>query len=159
MRRSPTPALLATIVLTGFLGCQAPTHNARPGVHTDAPASTKAADEVTSYYLEIVSNDVEALCAVYEAVHQLSFGPEDPDLGQARVAVMPDGSLLGIRAPMADHEKPTMRTYITVEDIESAAKKAEESGALIAYPPTKQGDRGTFAIFIQGEVEHGLWQR
>ena len=33
--------------------------------------------------------------------------------------------------------------------------KAEEAGAIIAYPPTRQGERGTFAIFIHGDVEHG----
>jgi hypothetical protein len=31
--------------------------------------------------------------------------------------------------------------------------------AAIAYPPTRQGQRGTFAIVIQGDVQHGLWQR
>jgi hypothetical protein len=40
-----------------------------------------------------------------------------------------------------------------------SVKKAEDSGALIAYPPTRPGQRGTFAIVIQGDVQHGLWQR
>ena len=52
-----------------------------------------------------------------------------------------------------------MRMYLSVEDIQQAATKAEESGATLAYPPTRQGDHGTFAIVIQGGVEHGLWQR
>ena len=30
---------------------------------------------------------------------------------------------------------------------------------MIAYPPTRQGNQGTFAIVIKGDVEHGLWQR
>jgi hypothetical protein len=51
-----------------------------------------------------------------------------------------------------------MRTYVAVEDIQHAVKEAEEHGATIAYPPTRQGQRGTFAIVIQGDVEHGLWQ-
>ena len=111
------------------------------------------------HYLEIVTNDVDALCATYEHVHGLSFGPEDPDLGQARVAVRPDGSLVGIRRPLAEHEQPTMRTYLEVVDIQRAVEEAENAGAVIAYPPTRQGKRGTFAIFIHGDVEHGLWQR
>ncbi|MGZ6511244.1 MAG: VOC family protein, partial [Actinomycetota bacterium] len=85
--------------------------------------------------------------------------PPDPDLGQARVASRGDGTLLGIRKPLAAHEHPIMRTYLAVEDIQQAVKKAEERGATIAYPPTRQGARGTFAIVIQGGVEHGLWQR
>jgi predicted enzyme related to lactoylglutathione lyase len=111
------------------------------------------------HYLEIVSNDVDTLTALYQRMHGLSFGPPDPDLGQARVATQPDGTLLGIRKPLAAHEQPIMRTYLAVEDIQEAVQKAEEHGATIAYPPTTQGQRGTFAIVIQGDVQHGLWQR
>ena len=114
---------------------------------------------MATHYLEIVSDDMDALCALYERVHAVSFGAEDPDLGQARVAVLSDGSLLGIRKPLAENERPIMRTYLEVVDIEKAAAEAEGSGAIIAYPPTRQGERGTFAILIQGDVEHGLWQR
>jgi predicted enzyme related to lactoylglutathione lyase len=111
------------------------------------------------HYLEIVSNDVDALTALYQHTQGLSFGPPDPDLGQARVATQADGALVGIRAPLAAHEQPIMRMYFAVEDIQQAVKKAEESGAIIAYPPTRQGNQGTFAIVILGDVEHGLWQR
>ena len=110
------------------------------------------------HYLEIVSNDGDTLTGLYQRIHGLSFGPPDPDLGQARVATQADGALIGIRKPLAAHEQPIMRTYLAVEDIEQAVKKAEDSGATIAYPPTRQGNRGTFAIVIQGDVEHGLWQ-
>jgi predicted enzyme related to lactoylglutathione lyase len=92
-------------------------------------------------------------------MHGLSFGPPDPDLGQARVATQADGALVGIRKPLATHEQPIMRTYVAVKDIQQALKEAEESGAAIAYPATRQGNRGTFAIVIQGNLEHGLWQR
>jgi predicted enzyme related to lactoylglutathione lyase len=111
------------------------------------------------HYLEIVSNDVDNLTALYQRVHGLSFGPPDADLGQARVATQADGTLVGVRKPLAAHEQPIMRTYVTVEDIQQAVKRAEDSGATVAYPPTRQGQRGTFAIVIQGNVEHGLWQR
>ncbi len=92
-------------------------------------------------------------------MHGLSFGPPDPDLGEARVATLADGTLVGIRKPLAAHEQPIMRTYLAVEDIEQAVKKAEEHGATVAYPPTRQGQRGTFAILFQGGVQLGLWQR
>jgi predicted enzyme related to lactoylglutathione lyase len=111
------------------------------------------------HYLEIVSNDVDIVAGLYQHMHGLSFGPPDPDLGQARVATQADGALVGIRNPLAAHEQPIMRAYLAVEDIEQAIKKAEESGATIAYPPTRQGNHGTFAIVIQGDAEHGLWQR
>jgi predicted enzyme related to lactoylglutathione lyase len=114
---------------------------------------------MAAHYVEIVSNDVDALTALYQCTQGLSFGPPDPDLGQARVATQADGALVGIRKPLAAHEQPIMRTYFAVEDIQQAVKKAEGSGATIAYPPTRQGNQGTFAIVIQGDVEHGLWQR
>jgi predicted enzyme related to lactoylglutathione lyase len=111
------------------------------------------------HYLEIVTNDVDIQIALYERVHGLSFGPPQPDLGQARVATRTDGTLVGIRRPLAAHEQPIMRTYLEVEDIQQAVKAAEAAGAMIAYPPTQQGSWGTFAILFQGEVQHGLWQR
>jgi predicted enzyme related to lactoylglutathione lyase len=111
------------------------------------------------HYLEIVSNDVDALTALYKRIHGLSFGPPDADLGQARVATRADGTLVGIRKPLAAHEQSIVRTYLEVEDIEQAVKKAEDAGATIAYGPTLQGQRGTFAIVIHGDVQHGLWQR
>ena len=111
------------------------------------------------HYLEIVSNDVDTLTALYQRMHGLSFGPPDPDLGQAQVATRADGTLVGSRKPLAAHEQPIMRTYLAVEDIQHAVKIAENSGATIACPPTQQGQRGTFAIVIQGDVQHGLWQR
>lgn len=111
------------------------------------------------HYLEIVSDNVDALTALFRDLHGLSFGPPDPDLGQARVATRESGTLVGIRTPLADHETPIMRTYVEVDDIHEAVRKAEEAGAVTAYPPTLQGQRGTFAIVFHGGVQLGLWQR
>ena len=111
------------------------------------------------HYLEIVCHDVAEQTAALERVHGLSFGPPVADLGQARVAEAPDGSLIGVRAPLAEHEQPIIRTYLEVEDMARAVEEAEAAGAVIAYPPTQQGDTGTWAIYILGDVQIGLWQR
>ena len=111
------------------------------------------------HYLEIVSNDAGSLIELYQRVHGISFGPPDPHLGQARVATQADGALIGIRRPLAAHEQPIVRTYLAVDDIERAVREAEAAGAITAYAPTRQGQRGTFAILIHGDVQHGLWQR
>lgn len=111
------------------------------------------------HYMEIVSRDVAAQCATMEQVHGLSFGSPVADLGQARVAEASDGSLIGVRAPMAAHEQPIIRTYLEVEDIAGAVEKAAAAGAVIAYPPTQQGDTGTWAIYILDDVQVGLWQQ
>jgi len=114
---------------------------------------------MAAHYLEIVCHDVDATTALYQRMHGLSFGPPDPDLGQARVATSEDGSLVGIRKPLAAHEQPIVRTYLVVEDIARAVEAAAAGGAMVAYGPTPQGQRGTFAIVIQGDLQHGLWQR
>ncbi|MCH9686469.1 MAG: hypothetical protein K0V04_33860 [Deltaproteobacteria bacterium] len=113
---------------------------------------------MTVKYLEIVTNEVDATCELYESIHGVRFDQPDADLGQARAARKADGTVIGIRAPLADHEGPTVRAYLAVEDIHEAVKTAQERGAMLAYPPTKQGEHGTFAIMIQGEIQHGLWQ-
>jgi predicted enzyme related to lactoylglutathione lyase len=110
-------------------------------------------------YLEIVTDDVDTLVGLYERVHGVRFAAAEPDLGHARVARQQDGTLIGIRKPLAVHEHPITRTYLAVDDIQQAVKDAEGAGAMVAYAPTRQGDQGVFAIVIQGGVEHGLWQR
>ena len=70
-----------------------------------------------------------------------------------------DGSLVGIRKPLAAHEQPIVRTYLAVDDIQRAVDEAGKGGAMVAYGPTRQGQRGTFAILLHGGVQHGLWQR
>ena len=110
------------------------------------------------HYLEVVANDVDATVKLYETAHGVEFGPEVADLGNARVASQSNGTLVGVRKPMASHESPTMRTYLAVENIEDAVKRAEASGAMVAYPPTRQGDAGMFAIVIMDNVQHGFWQ-
>lgn len=111
------------------------------------------------HYLEIVCRDVAAQCAALERIHRLSFGPPVADLGQARVAEAPDGSRIGVRAPLAAHEQPIVRAYFEVDDIAAAVKEAEAAGAVIAYPPTRQGETGTWAIYFLGDAQIGLWQR
>jgi len=110
------------------------------------------------HYLEFVCPDVDAQCAVLEASLGLTFGSPVPDLGKARVAEGPDGTQVGVRAPLADHEEPVVRPYMAVDDIEQAVSEAESKGAVVAYPPTQQGDTGTWAIYMMGGVQIGLWQ-
>ena len=100
-----------------------------------------------------------AQCAALERVLGVSFGSSVADLGQARVAETPGGTRIGVRAPLAEHEKPTIRAYLAVDDIAKAIQAAEAAGGQVAYPPTKQGDTGTWAIYFLGDVQMGLWQR
>lgn len=60
---------------------------------------------------------------------------------------------------MRDSEDPVVRPYLLVDDIAAAVKAAEEAGAMVAMPPTEIPGQGTFAIYVQGGIQHGLWQR
>ena len=148
MMRSRTVCnVLATAALVLLAGCHA---MGEPG---------PKGSNLRIHYLEIVCPDVTKQCATLERLHGLSFGPPVADLGEARVAKAADGSLIGVRAPLAAHEQPVTRTYLEVADIARAIKEAEAAGAEVAYPPTQQGDTGTWAIYFLDDVQIGLWQR
>jgi len=111
------------------------------------------------HYLEIVTEDVDAVCATYAAANGVKFGEPDGGLGHARTASLPGGGLVGVRAPMHETEEPVVRPYWLVDDIAAAFAAAVDAGAQVAHPPMEIPDRGTFAIFIQGGVHHGLWKK
>ncbi len=110
------------------------------------------------HYLEIVASDVDAVCAAYEAAHGITFGSADPLLEGARTAPLPDGGSIGVRGPLRDTEEPVVRPYWLVDDIEAALEAATQQGAFVAHAPLEIQGKGTFAIYIQGDVDHGLWQ-
>jgi predicted enzyme related to lactoylglutathione lyase len=110
------------------------------------------------HYMEIVTSDVDAVRAAYEAAHGIKFLSADPLLGGARTAPRPDGGSIGVRGPLRDTEEPVVRPYWLVDDIDAALAAASKQGALVAHPPLEIPGKGTFAIYIQGDVHHGLWQ-
>jgi predicted enzyme related to lactoylglutathione lyase len=111
------------------------------------------------HYLEIVTEEVDAVCAAYAAMNGVQFGKPDAGLGSARTAALPGGGLVGVRAPMHEAEEPVVRPYWLVDDIEAAVAAAVEAGGKVAHPPMEIPGHGRFAIYIQGGVHHGLWQR
>jgi predicted enzyme related to lactoylglutathione lyase len=110
------------------------------------------------HYLEIVTTDVETVCTLYSNMHGVAFGDADQALGGARTARLANGGMFGVRAPMHAGEKPVVRPYILVDDIEAAVAAAAKSGAEIAVPPMGIPGHGTCAIVIQRGMEAGLWQ-
>jgi predicted enzyme related to lactoylglutathione lyase len=110
------------------------------------------------YYLEIVTKEVEAVCAAYAAATGEPFGKPDAGLGNARTAALPGRGMVGVRAPLSDTEEPVVRPYWLVDDIEAAVAVAVAAGGVVAHPPLEIPGHGTFAIYIQGGVHHGLWQ-
>jgi predicted enzyme related to lactoylglutathione lyase len=111
------------------------------------------------HYLEVVTKQVDAVCAAYAAANGVRFGEPDAELGNARTAALQGGGMVGVRAPMHETEEPVVRPYWLVDDIEATLAAAVKAGGEVAHPPMEIPGRGTFAIYIQGDIHHGLWQR
>ena len=110
------------------------------------------------HYLEIVTEEVDAACAAYAAANGVEFGEPDAGLGNARTTALAGGGLVGVRAPLHETEEPVVRPYWLVHDVEAAVAAAVEAGGVVAHPPMEIPGHGTFAIYIQGGIHHGLWQ-
>jgi predicted enzyme related to lactoylglutathione lyase len=137
------------------LGCS-PDQDKSNGLPVDEKADTANAMKIQ--YLEIVTTDIDAACALYSQMHGAVFGEADQNLGGARTARLASGGMLGIRAPLRPTEKPVVRPYILVEDIKASVAAAAKSGAEIAMEPTEIAGHGQFAIVMHGGIESGLWQ-
>ncbi len=159
-------ASLALPLLAGLpLGC-APSEDgnssendtADKGGATESKISSHTGADMKVQYLEIVSPDAEAICASYQQMLGLEFGEPNAGFGNARIADLPTGGMLGVRAPLREDEGPVVRPYYLVEDIDASVAKAAEAGAEIAMPPMEMPGHGKFAVFIHGGIEQGFWQ-
>ena len=156
---APAIRFALTVLPLTLVLCACNTTDTRTQLH---PADqTQAAEEEKAMlvqYLEIVTPDVDVTCSVLAKMHGVSFGQPDAGRGNARTAALKDGGRIGVRAPMAEHEDPTVRPYMLVDDIEIAVSAAQAAGGQIAMPPTEIPGGGKFAIYILGGIQHGLWQ-
>ena len=145
------PAMaVCTLSTTEPMVCQ---DQSAPGVQ-----GSKTEKAIQVQYLEIVTPDVDAMCGTLEKLHGVRFSNPEAELGNARTAALEGGGLIGVRAPMREDEEPVVRPYVLVDDIDAAVEAATAAGAEIAMPPMEIPDQGKFAIYIQGGIQHGLWQ-
>ncbi len=124
----------------------------------DGGEAQNGAQEMKVHYLEIVTRDVNAVCAAYASVHNVQFGEPDAGLGNARTARLAGGGLVGVRAPLREDEEPVVRPYWLVDDIHAAVAAAVQAGGQVAHPPMEIPGHGTFAIYHEGGNDHGFWQ-
>lgn len=151
-----------------FGGCQQSTENANDEEATQSNETDNTVVESSDQkdegemmkiqYLEIVTPEFEALCKQYSAIHGITFGEPEPNLGNARVAKLEGGGSLAIRGPLREDETPVIRPYMLVENLEESVAAATEAGAEIAIPKMEIPGHGTIAVVIQGGIECGLWQ-
>ena len=56
-------------------------------------------------------------------------------------------------------EEPVVRPYVLVDDVETAVEAARDAGGQIAMTATEIPGGGRFAIYFQGGIQYGLWER
>jgi len=144
------PALAGTLLVLGLA--------LAPWALAD-PQDKKKTDSMQVYYLEVVTKDVDQVCAAYSAAGGVTFGKPDAGLGGARTAPLAGGGMLGVRAPLRPTEAPIVRPYWLVKDIKAAVAAAQKAGGQVAVEPTEIPGHGKFAIYLQGGVDHGLWEK
>ena len=113
---------------------------------------------MTVQYLEIVTPEVDATCEALSKAHGIAFGDPVAEFGNARTADLVGGGRIGVRGPLREDETPVVRPYILVTDIGASLDAAKAAGGVVALPPMDIPGQGTFAIYILGGIEHGLWQ-
>ena len=116
------------------------------------------AENLHIHYLEVVTSDVEKVCASYSQTLGVSFSDAVAEFGNARTAALSNGGTIGVRAPMHDAEVPVTRSYYLVEDIDKSVEDASKTGAKIAVPVMEIPGRGKCAILMYGAIQSGLWQ-
>ncbi len=109
-------------------------------------------------YLEIVTPDVKGTIAVFTASNGAAFSNPIAELGNARVAQMPGGGRISVRAPLHDAEDPVTRTYFLTDDIDAATERAVAAGAELAHPVMDIPGQGKFSIIFHGGNQFGYWQ-
>lgn len=146
----PTARIRSIPLLLALASAGCAVHDAR---------DPEAEEAVQIHYLEIVTPDPEALCGAFEKLHGVRFGEPDAALGNARTAALHGGWRIGVRGPLREDEGPVVRPYWLVDDIEAAVEVATAAGGEFAMTPTESAAGGKFAIYFQGGIQHGLWQR
>lgn len=156
MFRSVLALLAPALVLWG---CNSPgAGGSKDSLALETQTSQKE-NAMLIHYLEVVTADVEATCSALAQLHGVSFGEPEAALGYARTATLKGGGRIGVRAPLREDEEPVVRPYMLVDDIEAAVKAAEAAGGVFAMYATEIPGHGKFAIYFQGGIQYGLWER
>ena len=96
---------------------------------------------------ELMTSDPKAAADFYSKL--FNWTTEDWDMGEMTytVAKIGDDGVGGIMAmpPQAEGAPPTWGAYITVDDVDTTVRKAEELGAKILNPPNDIPDVGRMA--------------
>jgi predicted enzyme related to lactoylglutathione lyase len=102
-------------------------------------------------WTELMTRDVDGAKKFYAEV--LGWEMEDMPMGEGQPYVVLKAGGTGVGGIMLMPESvpqqvpPHWDAYVTVEDVDATAKKAEQSGATIIVPPTDIPNVGRFCTF------------
>lgn len=113
----------------------------------------------TPSFIDIGSPDPDATAAFYSALFGWEVVDLGPDAGGYRMAQIGGDDIAGI-GPAQNPGPPYWTTYITVDDADAVAKKAEAAGATVIAPPFDVLQAGRMAVIADpnGAV-FSVWQR
>ncbi len=154
----PAKLLIPTQLLAALTLTAAVALSVAPVSATPAAESSEEEAQVQVLYLEIVTPDMDATCALLEELQGVKFGEPEAAKGNARTAALAGGGRIGVRKPLSDTETPVVRPYLRVEDIEAAFGRVEAAEGTVMMAPTPDQQGGRFAIYLLGGIEHAIWQ-
>jgi len=98
---------------------------------------------------ELMTKDAEAAKQFYAQVFGWEY-TEFPMEGMSYSVIKANGQEIGGIMPVppqAAGTPPHWGVYVTVDDVDASAKKAEKLGAAVIVPPTDIPDVGRFCVF------------
>ena len=110
---------------------------------TEAPPATG-----TFCWRELMTTDVPTAKTFYTQL--FDWTTEEMDMGENGIYTMfknGDTTVAGLMNTQGD-APPQWMCYVTVDDVDASAAKAESLGATIAVPPTDIPNIGRFAVTV-----------
>ena len=99
-------------------------------------------------WFELMTSDVDGAKIFYSSL--FGWDTEDMPMGDMNYTVVKVGeeSLGGIMTvpPQAEGTPPNWGVYVTVNDVDATARKAEELGGKVLVPPTDIPNVGRFSV-------------
>ena len=111
-------------------------------------------------YVDLMTRDHDAAVTFYADLLSLEVKPEDTGGHGKYTSLMKDGrTVAAVGEDPREGHPPAWCTYIAVDDVEAAARKASDLGAMLLVEPMDVGGHGRMATVQDpdGAVFH-LWQ-
>lgn len=98
-------------------------------------------------WVELLTTDVESAKAFYKGL--FGWELEESPMGEGTYTVFKAGGrsvggIMAMPSQVPPDTLPHWTTYVTVDDVDAVARKAQELGGMVLVPPTDIPDVGRF---------------